>query len=89
MQFNFLVLLIFFGTICMVNLFIAVIISDSKEMRENASTEALISMAHYSYIGLNRKIKLYLKKDYQKLLFSGVHSAESFVEENGSWGCEW
>ena len=45
-------MMLFFGTICMVNLFIAVIISDTREMKLNASTQSLISMAQLTIISM-------------------------------------
>merc|ERR1712062_420879 len=45
-----LVLLILFGTITMVNLFIAVIISDISQLREDVYTQNLINMAQCSIL---------------------------------------
>merc|ERR1712121_74625 len=45
-----LVLLILFGTITMVNLFIAVIISDITQLREDVYTQNLINMAQCSIL---------------------------------------
>ena len=45
-----LTLLILFGTITMVNLFIAVIISDISKMRDDVYIQNLINMAQYSIL---------------------------------------
>jgi len=45
-----LLLLIILGTITMVNLFVVVIISDLKKLREDVFTQSLVNMATYSFL---------------------------------------
>jgi len=78
-----LVMLLFFGSICMVNLLVAVIISDTNNLKSNATTQSLISMAKLSIIVEGILFNFLLKKMMVKTKFIFVFMRCAVMQDVG------
>ena len=69
----------------MVNLFIAVIITDANEMKQDASTQSLISMAQLSILGkININLTLLAKSIQYFVLLNKSYKYWSIRKKTGT-----